>query len=228
VLAGVSLHLHRGETLGLVGRSGAGKSTLACCLAGHVEPTSGAIYLSGRQISPRSRATRLQLVFQDSPAAFNPRWTGLEVMDEPLRLQHFGSRAARRDRALELANRVGLPSACLDRRPDQMSGGERQRLAIARAFAIQPIEVLILDEPLRGLDAPSKDRLLDLLATIRNPGELAIIYISHDLGAVRRIADRLIVLDQGEVVESGTTHAVLTAPKHPASRALVEAILPEV
>lgn len=226
-LAGVSLNLERGETLAVVGRSGSGKSTLAQCLAGHIEPTSGDIYLGARKISPGHRETCVQLVFQDSPAAFNPRWTGLELLDEPLCLQCFGNRAARSERALELADRVGLPRPCLNRKPGQMSGGERQRLAIARALAVEPIEVLILDEPLRGLDTPSKDHILDLLATIQKLEGPAVLYVSHDLGAVRRIAGRVIVLDHGQVVESGATQTVLTDPQHPAARALVQAILPE-
>jgi len=227
-LAGVSLNLERGETLAVVGRSGSGKSTLAHCLSGYIEPTSGDIYMGARRISPGHPKTRVQLVFQDSPAAFNPRWCGLELLDEPLCLQRIGSRAARRDRVTELADRVRLPRACLDRRPGQMSGGERQRLAIARALAIESIEVLILDEPLRGLDAPSKDHFLDLLTSIQKLEGLAMLYISHDLAAVRRIASSVVVLDSGRVAESGSTHTVLAAPQHPAAQSLVQAILPEL
>lgn len=226
-LAGVSLNLKRGETLAVVGRSGSGKSTLAYCLAGYTEPTSGEIHLGRRRILSGQHDSRVQLVFQDSPEALNPRWTGLNVLDEPLRLQRFGNRAARRDRAFELANRVGLPHSCLNRRSAQLSGGERQRLAIARAFAVEPLDLLILDEPLRGLDAAATDLFLQLLEAIQKPGGPAMIYISHDLAVVRRLASRVMVLDHGQIAESGWTDRVLTTPQHPAAQALVQAILPE-
>lgn len=224
-LAGVSFTLDRGETVAIVGRSGSGKSTLARCLAGHLSPTSGQMILNSRDLCGQGRPERsVQLVFQDSPAALNPRWTGFQLIAEPLRQRRDPTGC---DRVFQIASNVGLPRPCLNRVPGEMSGGQRQKLAIARALAVEPLHVLILDEPFRGLDESSKNQLRDLLIRLQEAMGWSMLYISHNLSAVRRMAQSVLVLDAGEVAESGPTADVLSAPQHSSTRALVEAILPE-
>ncbi|AOV17672.1 peptide ABC transporter ATP-binding protein [Acidihalobacter aeolianus] len=225
----VSLHLERGECLGLVGESGSGKSTLGRAILQMTRPSDGRVYLDGheltklpeRQLRPYRR--RMQMVFQDPMDAMNPRMTVEQVIVEPLRLQGIGDRRDRRARAAELMETMGLPVSGLQRYPGQFSGGQRQRIAIARALAPQP-DLLVLDEPTSGLDVSMQARILNLLADIRQSLGLSYVFISHDLGAVGYLAQRIAVLYLGRVVELAPARTLLAAPRHPYTASLLEAL----
>lgn len=228
-LEDVDLTLGAGSTLALVGESGSGKSTLARCLARLEEPDSGEIWFEGRnlvgltsrELVPFRR--HVQLIFQDSAHALNPRFSALDIVEEPLRIQRRGSRAERRRRALELMETVGLPSAWGARRPFELSGGQRQRLAIARALAVEP-KLLILDEAFSGLDVSVQAQIVNLLLELQSSRPLSYLFVSHDLGLMGRIAGEIAVLYRGRIVERGSVPAIFAAPQHPHTRALLHSI----
>ena len=219
VLDRVSLDIGRGEILGLVGESGSGKTTLARCIVGLETWHGGRIVVDGREKDPRARRrdAAVQIVFQSPAQALNPAHTVGTALAEVLRI-------AGRDRGEigPLLEQVGLPAALATRRPAELSGGQRQRVAIARALALRP-QVLICDEPVSALDVSVQAQILDLLAGLRRDTGLSILFISHDLGVVHRIADGVVVLRGGTVVEQGPTDQVLGAPQHPYTAALVAA-----
>jgi len=210
-LRDIDFTLGRGITLGIVGPSGSGKSTLGRCLAGFEQPTSGEIRFDGR-------AFGIQMIFQQPAASLNPRFTAREIVEEPLVIQRR-ERAGRAALALDL---VGLPSVVLDRRAHQFSGGERQRLAIARALVLEP-ELLILDESFAGLDPALQEQIGKLLRDLQQRLGLAYVLISHDLGLVQDMAQEIAILQNGSVVERGPTRELLAAPKHPLTCELAEA-----
>ena len=230
-LDGVSLAIQAGTRLAVVGASGSGKSTLAMCLACVEKPDSGTIRFQNRELTQLGRRElreirpRIQLVFQDSSTAFNPKFTVAEVLQEPWILQGQLTTAERRERAEALLVRVGLPANILVRSAADLSGGQRQRLAIARALALEP-RVLILDEGLSALDysvqAQIANLLMDLsdrsIAIIERP---AIILITHDVVMAARFADDIVVMQAGRIVESGPTQKVVAQPEHTATRQLV-------
>ena len=226
----VSLIIPRGSILALVGESGSGKSTLARCLALLERPNEGQIWLEGENLLtlPKGRARRarqqIQLIVQDPATALNPRFTAADVVAEPLEIQQQGTRSERHEQALRLMEQVGLSSEWGDRLPLEFSGGQRQRLAIARALAMRP-RVLILDEVFSGLDVPLQAQIAGLLVQVKKRWGLTYLLISHDLGLVCDIADEVAVLCQGRLVEQGATEKVLAAPEHPHTRALVSATL---
>jgi oligopeptide/dipeptide ABC transporter ATP-binding protein len=232
---GVSFDLHRGEILGIVGESGCGKSTTARLLVRLEDPTSGSINLDGTDLATlsgkelRAARRRIQLVFQDPYAALNPRLTVGQVLDEVLRVHHLrGSgrtgAAERADRVAELLDLVGLtPAEFIGRYPHQMSGGQRQRVGIARALAVEP-EILVLDEPISALDVSVQSGVMNLLSRIREELGLSYVFISHDLGMVRHVADRVGVMYLGRMVELGPWQAVSDDPLHPYTRALHDAV----
>ncbi|WP_432519027.1 ABC transporter ATP-binding protein [Kineococcus sp. SYSU DK006] len=227
-LDGVSLSVQRGRTTALVGESGSGKSTLARCLTGLVQPTSGTVLLNGEKISglgavAMSRIYRdVQMVFQDPNSSLNPRRSVQQTVAEPLK-RHLNTPAKqRRERVRELLHLVGLDDRHLDRLPHELSGGQRQRVGIARAIAVEP-QVLVLDEPTSSLDVSVRGQVLDLLLELQQRMGMTYVFISHDLHAVRRVADRVSVMYLGAVVEEGPATTVLTAPAHPYTRALMSA-----
>jgi ABC-type glutathione transport system ATPase component len=228
-LAGVDLDIAAGTTLALVGQSGSGKSTLARCLARLEEPSGGQIRfeggdllaLRGRELRPIRE--RIQLVFQDSASALDPRLTALATVCEPLEILGRGDRRERRRRAGELMEIVGLAAAWAGRRPLDLSGGQRQRLAIARALAVQP-RLLILDEAFAGLDASIQAQIVTLLQELRGPRGLTYLCISHDLALMSVLADEVAILFEGRVVEQGDAERIFAGPRHPHTRALVEAV----
>jgi peptide/nickel transport system ATP-binding protein len=228
-LAGVDLDVARGTTLALVGQSGSGKSTLALCLARLEEPTGGRIFFEGTDLlALRGRALRevrerIQLIFQDSAAALDPRLRAVEIVSEPLDILGRGDRRERRRRARELMEKVGLPEGCAERRPLELSGGQRQRLAIARALAVEP-RLLILDEAFSGLDASIQAQIAGLLQELRGPQDLTYLCISHDLALVSVLADEVAILFEGRIVERGPVARIFGEPQHPHTRALVEAV----
>jgi len=228
-LDGVDLELREASIVALVGESGGGKSTLARCLALLERPTAGEILFEGRNTSGLDRRElarvrpRIQLLFQDPAAAVNPRLTAAEAVAEPLRIARRGGRRERRRRALEFLAEVAFPLDLAERRPLELSGGQRQRLVIARALAAEP-RLLILDEGLAALDLRLQARLVELLLELRERRGLAYLLISHDLRRAAHLAERVAVLDRGRIVEEAAPAELLRRPRHPHSRALVDAL----
>jgi oligopeptide transport system ATP-binding protein len=227
---GVSFDLHRGETLGIVGESGCGKSTTARLLVRLEEPTSGSIELGGEDLARlsgralRAARRRIQLVFQDPQASLNPRLDVRRTLTEVLKVHGLGGDARGRDaRARELLGMVGLSHRFEDRFPHQMSGGQRQRVGIARALAVEP-EVLVLDEPISALDVSVQSEVMNLLTRLREDLGLSYVFISHDLGMVRHVSDRIGVMYLGRMVELGPWKPVSDEPLHPYTRALQQAV----
>lgn len=210
---GVNLRVHRGETLGIVGESGCGKSTVARLLLGLEEPTSGDIFISGLA----------QMVFQDPASSFNPKMTIGAIVEEPLVVKRQGNRAERSARVRELIEQVGLDPSHVDRYPHQMSGGQRQRVAVARALALNP-SVVVADEPTSALDVSVRAQIINLLVDLKHELGVGFVFISHDLLTVRYISDRIAVMYLGEVVEYGSSEEIFADPKHPYTRALIEAV----
>ena len=226
----ISLQLARGETLGIVGESGSGKSTLARLLMALERPDSGALHWLGEDITGlsdadlRSRRRDVQMVFQDPYGSLNPRMRVLDSVAEPLDVAEPDLPAeARRQRVEDILRRVGLGVEAGERYPHQFSGGQRQRIAIARALVTGP-KVLIADEPVSALDVSIQAQILNLLSDLRAEFDLAMIFISHDLGIVRYLADRVMVMHHGEVVEEGESEAVFSAPAHDYTRKLIAAM----
>lgn len=225
---GVGLSVAPGGALGIVGRSGSGKSTLARLLLALEPPDRGSVRFAGTAISGVPEAAvrplrrRFQAVFQDPSTSLDPCLRVATIIAEPLAAHGIGSAGERRARVAELLDLVGLPAAAGGRFPDEFSGGERQRIAIARALAPRP-ELLILDEPLSSLDAPVRLRILDLIGELKESLGLALVMIAHDLGLVRGLCARVIVMHLGEVVDEGAPEEVFRHPRHPVTRQLVEA-----
>jgi oligopeptide/dipeptide ABC transporter ATP-binding protein len=228
-VAGVSLDLHRGETLGIVGESGCGKSTLARLLVRLESPTSGTIELDGLDITTLSGSPlrevrkRIQMVFQDPYASLNPRQTVGRTLSEVIEVHRLRERRDWSSRVGELLEMVRLRPALASRYPHQLSGGQRQRVGIARALAVEP-EVLVLDEPVSALDVSVQSGIMNLLSQLRDELDVAYVFISHDLGMVRHISDRIAVMYLGRVVESGPWEPVSDRPLHPYTVALQEAV----
>lgn len=227
---GVSFALGRGETLGVVGESGSGKTTLAMMLVRLVDATAGSVFLDGQEvlgISPtnfRPMRRRLQIVFQNPYASLNPKWRIRQTLTEPMMLHGLGADGREREeRATRLLERVGLSPDALEKYPHQFSGGERQRIAIARCLTVEP-EILICDECVSALDASVQVQVLDLLRDLQDELGMSYLFISHDLTVVRHVADRVMVMHNGEVVETAETESFYAAPEHPYSKQLLSAM----
>jgi oligopeptide/dipeptide ABC transporter ATP-binding protein len=224
---GVSLEWQRGEILGVVGESGCGKSTLARAMLGLVEPAGGGVALHGHTVDGKQSLgqlrRRVQMIFQDPYQTLSPRQRVAAIVSEPLIVQRVArdERESRVSRALE---DVGLePQRFLDRYPHQLSGGQRQRVAIAAALVLEP-EGLICDEPVSMLDASVRAQILTVLLDLRRRRDLALIFITHDLSLAWSLCDRLAVMYLGRVVEQGAAVDVIERPRHPYTRALVDAV----
>ena len=232
-VGGVDVEVRPGQTLGVVGESGSGKSTLARLLIALSEPDAGEVTLDAEPWSPlpdrrrRTRRHRIQIINQDPISSFDPRYSVREIISEPLRSPAAGrrrpSRAQVAERVREVAELVGMPLDRLDASPTALSGGQRQRVAIARALVTEP-DILIADEPVSALDVSIQAQILDLLVEVRARTGTAIVFISHDLGVVHHLADDVLVMKDGQVVESGDVDAVFTQPTHPYTRHLLEAL----
>ena len=224
---GVSLTLRRGETLGVVGESGCGKSTLGRVLLRLIEPDSGALRLNGRDLLAlnasdlRDMRRHMQMVFQDPVGSLNPRMTVEQNLADTLRFHRL---ASERSVVIEALREIGLSDAYLDRYPHEMSGGQAQRVAIARALIFNP-ELIVLDEPVSALDVSIRAQILKLLAELRARHRITYVFISHDIGVVRRISDRIAVLYLGKIAEIGDAAQLAANPLHPYSQALLRSAL---
>jgi len=223
-LDGASFTLSAGKTLAVVGESGCGKSTLARVVSMIEEPTSGKLLIDGQAAIVGSVENRkaVQIVFQDPYGSLNPRHKVGYILEEPLLLNTDMDGIARRKRAEETMERVGLRPEHYERYPHMFSGGQRQRIAIARALMLNP-RVLVLDEPVSALDLSIQAQVLNILADLQTDLGLAYLFISHDLSVVKHIADDVMVMYLGKVVEAGAAKDVFGAPKHPYTEALLSA-----
>jgi ABC-type glutathione transport system ATPase component len=223
---GVSLTIPAGGAVGLVGESGCGKSTLARVIAGIQKPDQGEVRLGGRPLPPRrSRSDRraIQLVFQDPYSSLNPRRTIRSILRELLAVHGLAKGADADRRCSELMALVGLPQTALARRPAAFSGGQRQRLAIARALAVAP-SVIVADEPVSALDVSIQATILELFAQLRAELGVGLLLISHNLAVVRQLCDEVAVMHEGRIVEHGDRDQIFLAPRHAYTRSLLDAV----
>jgi peptide/nickel transport system ATP-binding protein/oligopeptide transport system ATP-binding protein len=226
---GVSFDVRAGQTMAIVGESGCGKSTVARLVLRLIEPSRGTVKLDGRDLvglppaELRAVRGRLQIIFQDPYGSLNPRMTAGDMLAEPLMLHQVVPRSGRRARVAELLSLVGLRPESAGRYPHEFSGGQRQRLAIARALAAEP-RVIVCDEPVSALDVSIQAQILNLLADLQRRFGLAYVFISHDLSVVRQVADSVAVMYLGRFVESGPAQRVFEGPRHPYTRALLAAV----
>ncbi|RNL67470.1 ABC transporter ATP-binding protein [Zhongshania marina] len=225
----VSFALRKGETLGLVGESGCGKSSLGKALLNLHKPTAGEVIYQGKNIAGLSdKAMReyrrsLQIIFQDPFESLNSRHTVSAILEEPLLIHRIGDRSSRAQRVTELLDMVGLPSSAANKYPHEFSGGQRQRIGIARAIALNP-SVLICDEAVSALDVSVQAQILNLLLEIQRELHLSMLFISHDLGVVRHMSDRIAVMYLGQIVEIGDAQAIYEQARHPYTQGLLAAI----
>ena len=226
---GVSLTVRRGETLGLVGESGCGKSTLGRCLLRLEEPSAGTITFDGSDLLSRSKAEmrqlrrQMQIIFQDPYSSLNPRKTVGAIIGEAFRIHGLLDRAARRQKAIELLSLVGLRPEHANRYPHEFSGGQRQRIGIARALALDP-KFIVADEAVSALDVSIQAQILTLLVSLQKRLGLTYVFISHNLGVVRHVSDRVGVMYLGRIVELAPTGTLFAAPAHPYTEALLSAV----
>ncbi|WP_083222479.1 ABC transporter ATP-binding protein [Ensifer sp. LC163] len=230
VLHGVSIELAAGKSLGIVGESGSGKSTLARAVMGLERPQSGEVAIAGKDIYALDRAglrearRGFQAIFQDPYGSLDPRHTVRTIISEPIVSLERGTSAAERNRRVaEVLEAVGLPLASADKYPHEFSGGQRQRIAIARALITRPA-LIVADEPVSALDVSIQAQVLNLMMDLQERLGLSYLFISHDLGVVRAITDRVAVMHLGRIVEEGPTSEVFDNPRHPYTQALVAAV----
>lgn len=227
-LDGVSFTVGKGEVVGLVGESGSGKTTLGRAVLRLVEPTSGKVQLDGEEVTTLSAGdlkalrSKMQIIFQDPYASLNPRMSVGQTLGEALMLHKIGTRKDREQRVGDLLEKVGLPRSAAARFPHEFSGGQRQRIGIARALAVNP-EFIVADEPVSALDVSIQAQIINLLQDLRRELGLSLLFIGHDLSVIEFLCDRVIVLYLGRVMEMGTAAELYSNPRHPYTRALLDA-----
>jgi len=225
---GVSFEIPGGKTLGLVGSSGSGKSTVARCITRVEKPDAGEIWMGNIDIARlgsrelRPVRAEIQMIFQDPSTSMNPRMSAAQIIEEPLLIQNRGTHDERRSHAAELMKEVGLSADWLPRRITEFSGGQLQRIAIARALALGP-KFLVLDEALSGLDLSTQSDITDLLRNLQAAHSLTYLLISHDLGLVARLAGSIAIMSAGRIVEQGPTREIISNPTQPETKVLVAA-----
>jgi oligopeptide/dipeptide ABC transporter ATP-binding protein len=222
---GISFHINRGETFGLVGESGCGKSTAGRSILRLVEPQAGQVILSGHNVLDMDKnqllemRRKMQIIFQDPYSALNPRQTIGRILAEPLRVHRMGTKGEIRDRVLSLLKEVGLPPEAAHKYPHEFSGGQKQRVGIARALLFKP-ELIIADEPVSALDVSIQSQVLALMQGLQETHNLSFLFISHDLAVVRYFCTRVAVMYLGKIVEQGPARQVFDNPLHPYTQAL--------
>jgi len=228
-VAGVNLEIQPGETLGLVGESGSGKSTLGRLILKLLEPTEGAVYFDGRDLSTLGRAElrtlrqQMQLVFQDPYASLNPRMRVRSIVGEGIEIHNLARGSEKERRIAELLAMVGMSADAMDRLPHEFSGGQRQRIGIARALAVNP-RFLVLDEPVSALDVSIQAQIINLLQDLQEKLKLTYLFIAHDLRVVEHISNRVAIMYLGKIVEIASRDEIYLNPRHPYTRALLSAI----
>ncbi len=224
---GINLDIYPGQTIGLVGESGCGKSTTGRMIVGLSDPTEGDIYFEGKKLNKNKQkkalGKNLQMIFQDPYSSLNPRMTVADIIAEPLVLHKVGTKKERRKRVDELLERVGLTSYHGTRYPSEFSGGQRQRLGIARALALQP-KLIVCDEPVSALDVSIQAQILNLLKEIQADMGLAYLFIAHGIQAVKPISDKVAVMYLGQIMEIADKDELFTNPRHPYTQALLSAV----
>jgi oligopeptide/dipeptide ABC transporter ATP-binding protein len=226
---GIDLAIRRGETLGLIGESGCGKSTLGRVLLRLHEPTSGKVFFDGVEVTAlddqamKAMRRRMQIIFQDPYASLNPRKTVRQIVGQPLKVHGLARRAEVADRVAAMLENVGLKAHHMSRYPHQFSGGQRQRIGIARALILNPA-FIVCDEPVSALDVSIQAQIIALLDDLKRELGLTYLFISHDISVIGYVSERVAVMYLGEVVEEGPTRAVLAAPRHPYTQALLSAV----
>ncbi|QPK94318.1 ABC transporter ATP-binding protein [Actinomyces sp. zg-332] len=225
----VSFSLKRGHTLALVGESGSGKSTVANIILNLLEPTKGKVFYEGTDLSTLSpkqlfdMRRKMQVVFQNPYGSLDPMYSIYRCIEEPLRIHGIGTKEERKQRVAELLDLVALPRSTMRRYPNELSGGQRQRVAIARALALKP-EVVVLDEAVSALDVLVQDQILKLLTKLQEELGLSYLFITHDLAVVREVADDVVVMQNGKLIEQGTVDDIFDNPKEDYTRNLIEAV----
>ena len=226
---GIDLKIEQGECLALVGESGSGKTTVGRCLLRLIQPTHGSITFKGQDllalegVNLRAARRDFQMVFQDPYGSLNPRMRIGRILSEPLEVHNLVPKAGRRPRVEELLELVGLPTSAADKFPHEFSGGQRQRIGIARALATEPA-LLVADEPVSALDVSVQGQIINLLMSLRRRLDLTLLFIAHDLGVVRRVADRVAVMYLGRIVELAPNIELFERPQHPYTVSLLSAV----